>query len=131
LSQQPTEGGEKKIKVGMLADYVEERVPDITKSVWGIPQRPMRKLSGNDFPIGFRTAGLLPAAGEDIPSEPTHVLIRNEIVREMPAPDAPGGLTLDAGSQVRVVDFVGDFAVIARAGKKLGYVPKEAIATLR
>ena len=127
LSQPPGEGGEKKIKVGMLADYVEERVPDITKSVWGIPQKPMRKLSGNDFPIGFRTAGLLEAGGEDIPNEPTHVLIRSETVRELPAPDAPGGMTLDAGTQVRVVDWTGDFAKIARAGKKLGYVPKEAL----
>ena len=127
LSQQPKEGGEEKVKVGMLADYVEERVPDITQSVWGVPQRPVRRLTGSDFPIGFRTAGLLPAAGEDIPTQPTHVLIRNETVREMPAKDAPGGLTLDAGTQVRVIDLVGDFAKIARAGKKLGYVPKEAL----
>ena len=127
LSQQPKEGGEEKVKVGMLADYVEERVPDITQSVWGVPQRPVRRLTGNDFPIGFRTAGLLPAAGEDIPTQPTHVLIRNETVREMPAKDAPGGLTLDAGTQVRVIDLVGGFAKIARAGKKLGYVPKEAL----
>ena len=115
----------------MLADYVGKRVPDITQSSWGVPQYPVRKLSGYDFPIGFRTAALLPAAGEDIPNEPTHVLIRNETVRETAAPDAPGNLTLDAGTQVRVIDWTGDFAKIARAGKKLGYVPKEALLALQ
>ena len=133
LSQQPGEGGEKKkkVKVGMLADYLSERVPDITKSVWGIPQHPVTKLTGNDFAIGFQVAGPLPAAGEDISNEPTHLLIREERVRERPAPDAPGELTLKPDTQVRVIDLVGDFAVIARAGQKLGYVPKDAIVPLQ
>jgi hypothetical protein len=72
-------------------------------------------FSGNDFPIGLRVAALLSAAGEQsIPNEPTHVLIREEHVRELPAMDAPGELTLTAGTKVRVINYAGTFAVIAR-----------------
>jgi hypothetical protein len=132
LTRKEGQTGDDKVKVGALADYVDEEVPDITQRVWGVYQRPVRKLSGNDFPIGLRVPALLTATEDDIPGDPTHVLIRAELVRKKPAADAESELEkLDPGSGVRVVKFVdGGFALVARGGKKLGYVPVEALAPI-
>jgi uncharacterized caspase-like protein len=116
------------VKVGALADHVGERVPEITQSIWGVAQQPTRKLTGNNFAIGIRQAVL--SATEEIPTTPTHVVIRAERVREKPALDAPGERELDPGTQVHVVEFVGDWAVVTRDGEKLGYVPVKALAEL-
>ena len=53
LSQQPREGGEKKVKVGMLADYVEERVPDITKASGAFPRGRCASSQATISPSGF------------------------------------------------------------------------------
>jgi WD40 repeat protein len=125
-------GADDRIRVGSLADYVDERVPAITQQLFGIYQRPIRKLSGNDFPIGMRAAVLARDTDALIPKTPTHVLIRPELVRERPATDAPGERQLSPGIQVRVVEFTTDaWAIIAREGEKLGYVPAAALAPLQ
>ena len=120
-----------RIGVGRLADYVDERVPAITQQLFGIYQRPIRKLSGNDFPIGVRAAVLTGDTGAAIAKTPTHVLIRPELVRERAAQDARGERQLSPGAQVRVVEFSGAWAIVARDGEKLGYVPVAALAPLQ
>ena len=62
---------------------------------------------------------------------PTHVLIRSERVREKPADDASGERQLGPGTQVRVIEFIGGWAIIARDGQKLGYVPENAVLRLQ
>jgi hypothetical protein len=52
-------------------------------------------------------------------------------VRERPAADAPGERELAPGAQVRVLRLVEQWAVIAREGQELGYVPAEALARLQ
>ncbi|MGZ4970200.1 MAG: caspase family protein [Methylobacter sp.] len=42
------------IEIGELADFVENRVPEITKAKWGYEQFPMRDLQGMSFPIGMK-----------------------------------------------------------------------------
>jgi Caspase domain/WD domain, G-beta repeat len=117
------------VKVGSLADYVDDRVPAITQQLFGIYQKPIRKLSGNDFPIGVSAAVLTAGAEAGIPKTLTHVLIRSERVREKPVADAQGERELKPAYEVRVVEFVaGGWAIIARDGEKLGYVPVEALA---
>jgi hypothetical protein len=132
LDVKAARGGDDRVRVGALADYVGERVPEITKASFGIEQLPTRKLSGNDFPIGIRQAVLGTAnEGPAIPKEPTHVMIRAEFAREKPSPDAPGSIQLTPGTQVRVVEFSGNWVVIAREGQKLGYVPVDAVLRLQ
>src|SRR5262249_28087265 len=48
LTRKNNDVGQEQVKVGMLADYIDEQVPSITQRVWGVYQRPVRKLSGND-----------------------------------------------------------------------------------
>jgi len=100
-------------------------------AVVGISQRPIGKLSGNDFPIGMRAAVATRHTGSLIPNTPTHVLIRPELVRERPTADAPGVRQLSPSIQVRVVELTtDDWAIIARASEKLGYVPAATLAPL-
>ena len=42
------------IQVSRLADYLETRVPEITRQRWGYEQFPMRELAGQTFPIARR-----------------------------------------------------------------------------
>lgn len=71
------------------------------------------------------------AGGPAIPKAPTHVLIRAELLRVKPAADAPSSRELPIGTQVRAVELVGSWVIIAREGQKLGYVPTEALVRLQ
>jgi hypothetical protein len=86
-----------------LVEQVDRVVPEISHSLFGVYQRPHNKVEGN-FPLGVTTAAVAaPDSEPDIPAQPTHVLIRNERVRQRAAAGAPGERKLVPGSQVRVV----------------------------
>jgi hypothetical protein len=114
-----------------LAAHVDRQVPMLSQRVFGVPQRPHNKIEGN-FPLGVRMA-VLPAAvlADTIQKTPTHVLIQAERVRQKPLSDAEGERELFAGVQVRIVAFEGEWAIIARDGQKLGYVPTKSLARLQ
>ena len=121
-------GPEDEINVVRLALSAGQRVPEITQLLSGVRQTPFQKLSGTDFPIGLRRQVFSPATGE-IPNDPTHVLIRNEILRPQPGLDILGERELTPGYRVRVVQIVKDsWAQVAREGQLLGYVPLDALA---
>ena len=112
-----------------LAAHVDREVPEISQTLFGVRQRPHNKIEGN-FPIGM-TIAATPSSGEGISKVPTHVVVRGERGRERPDTDAPGDIELAAGSQVRAVEFVGDWVVVARAGQKIGYLPVGSLLELR
>ncbi|MGQ0671401.1 MAG: caspase family protein [Hyphomicrobium sp.] len=130
LSEKPGErSGE--VDLLQLASHVDREVPIISRSLFGVAQRPHNKIEGN-FPIGVRRAGLVAAVDTDaVPAAPTHVVIRAERVREEARPDAPGERELSAGTQVRVVEYKGEWAIVARDGVKMGYVPAAALLKLQ
>jgi uncharacterized caspase-like protein len=125
LTQKPGDANEEKVKVGMLADYVDERVPAITQSIWGVPQKPVRKLTGNDFPIGLRI--VKQDEGADNFVGRGYILMHDERVREKPEDGAAGERILPAPTVLDVVKFEENWALIAIDGQKLGYVPAEAV----
>ena len=129
MSKKEGNKNEDRIKVAELASYVDERVPEISQRLTGLYQKPTYRLSGSDFPIGVREAVL--TQDGSIPIAPTHVLIRRERVREQAAPDTQGERELSPGMQVRVLKFDGAWALIARDGQKLGFVPADAIAQIQ
>jgi WD40 repeat protein len=116
------------VTVSQVADQVEHEVPILSRSIYGIEQWPHQTIA-DDFPLGKRVAERAEGVTA-IPRAPTHVLIREELVRERPASNAPGNTNLAPGTQVRVVDVVGTWVVVAREGQKLGYVPEESISKL-
>jgi hypothetical protein len=119
------------ITVAGLARYVDKRAPEITQQLSGIYQRPVIKLSGADFAIGVAGSALKADAEQAISKTPSHALIRTAYVREKPAMDANVTLQLWPGSQVRVVELVGYWALIAREGEKLGYLRSDALVRLQ
>ena len=121
----------REVDLYQLAEHVDREVPEISLSLFGVRQRPYSKIEGN-FPIGMASLALIARASEPtISAAPTHVVTRPERVRERPAADAPGERELAPGTQVRVVEFVGDWAIVARDGQKMGYLPVEALLELR
>ncbi len=121
LHRSATQKEEQRVKVGHLADHIDERVPQISQSLFGIYQKPTRKLAGNDFPIGLRRV-VLTSTNEVIPKTPTHVVIRSATIRAQPTDGSSSGRTVKPGTLVRVVKFIGDWAIIARDGQKMGYL---------
>jgi uncharacterized caspase-like protein len=125
-------GADERVRVNSLADYVEQRVPQITRERFGLEQLPTRKLSGNDFPIGIRQAILeVGEQGQAIAKEPTHVVIRAVLAREKASSEAPGSRQFEPGTQVRAVEFFGGWVLVAREGQKVGYVPADALARIQ
>ena len=126
-----TEGrGNDQIRVSTLARFAERRVPEISYQLTGFDQKPTRKLTGDNFPIGLLATVLSPPTTDAIPKTPTHVLVRIERVRAKPEAGALGERELAPGAQVRIVKFDGAWAMVAIDGQELGYVPSEALARL-
>ena len=114
-----------KIDVDGLASYVGDKVPEITKSLYGERQEPIRKLSGSNFPLGLRV--LSRPAEDECPESEDFIVIREEGLRDKPDPAAGVKRTLPLYSKAGAV-FEGDWALLCRDGVTIGYVPKDAVA---
>ena len=126
----PEGSGDEEVTLAKLAAHVYKQVPAISQRVFGERQQPHNTIA-DDFPLGERVAALTkPESEPAIAKTPTHVLIRAERVREQPS-SAQGERTLAVGTLVRVVQPSQGWALIAREGEKLGYVPEEALAPIQ
>ncbi|MGB0084462.1 MAG: caspase family protein [Rhodomicrobiaceae bacterium] len=121
-----TPGGKaQEVGVDRLAHYIGKRVPEITTALYGVRQEPIRKLTGEDFPLGLRILSV--AAPNECPAEEEFVIIKSEPLRDNPDDTAPSGRTLTPGYRVGA-KFSGSWALICRDGAKLGYLRPESIA---
>ena len=114
-----------------LAAHVYQKVPEFSEELTGEAQFPHTKIEGN-FPIGLRGiahAAAVPDAA--ISTTPTHVLIRLERIREKPRGEKSGEPMLSPGVQVRVIETDGDWVLVACEGKRMGYVPADALLRLQ
>ena len=111
-----------------LEKNVKEQVPKISKDIWAVRQEPRTK-TGDDFPLGQPVA--MQPAEPTIPKSPNAALLRSERLRTLDADDAPVSRILDMGTQVRIVTIVGKWALVARDGQKLGYVPQDSLLNLQ
>jgi Caspase domain/Bacterial Ig domain/Bacterial SH3 domain len=126
--------GDGVVDVLELADYVDKQVPALTYDTWKMRQVPQMKIVGSNFPLVSKTA-LLPAVSDGpsatIPAKPTHVVIAPAQVRQSASDTAPVLIQLTAGTQVRLMESAGGWVLVARDGKKLGYVDAKAIVSLQ
>ncbi|WP_105418239.1 caspase family protein [Neorhizobium tomejilense] len=116
------------IQVTALASHVGARVPDLSYGKFGIRQVPQMKLIGEDFAIGKAVSALSAVADDFVPAQPTHV-----VVSLAPLTDAKAsatGETLAPGALLRVVFEAGGRSEVARAGKRIGFVPTTSLAPM-
>jgi WD40 repeat protein len=122
------------IAVTELASYVDRRVPEISYAAFKMRQVPQMKIVGSNFPIAHKVA-VLPV-GPDVPSaavptRPTHVIVVPATVREAAGAAAAAIDHLAPGTQVRLIETANGWVLIARDGKKLGYIEEKALLTLQ
>ena len=111
-----------------LATYVDTNLPRLSKEAFGHSQIPQMQLVGNAFPIGTPIA-FTPTNQPRIPKEPTHI-----VIAEIDVLDDNGNnsnLTLEPGTQVRLIEQTDRRAAIAVNGKQIGYVEVSALLKIR
>jgi uncharacterized protein YgiM (DUF1202 family) len=69
--------------------------------------------------------------GPALPTKPTHVVVAPTQVRQSIGDNAPVVIELAPGTQVRLIETASGWVLIAREGKKLGYVNANTLATLQ
>jgi WD40 repeat protein len=129
------------IEVTELAGYIDQKVPDLSYEAFKLRQVPQMKIVGSNFPLIGKYAALAGAAGQTassqaspaataIPTRPTHVVIAPTTVRQSAAAHGVAIIELQAGSQVTLVQAEGQWVIVARDGKRIGYVEEKALARL-
>ncbi len=124
--------GNGRIEVTELASHIDARVPAISESAFGYIQFPQMRIVGSNFPIGstFSALDLSDSLAGAVPAEPTHVITSRATIRTQSSDDGVAvGETL-AGHQVRMIESEGEWALIARDGRELGYVPLSVVLRL-
>jgi hypothetical protein len=108
-----------------LAAHVSRRVIEISKREFGIVQTPKTDIKDN-FTFGFREVVLKPAIVScELPNQsagPSHILSRAFNVREKPSEDAAVTQPLTRNALVTLKVCAGEWALIARGGKDIGYI---------
>jgi hypothetical protein len=118
--------------VAELASYVDRAVPQLSYDAWKMRQVPQMKIVGSNFSIAHKVAGLTGGAPVTaIPTKSTHVVIAPATVRQSANETAPVIVEFSPGAQVRLIETSGGWVLVARDGKKLGYVKNTALLTLQ
>jgi uncharacterized caspase-like protein len=121
------------IGVAELASFVDRRVPELSYDAFKIRQVPQMKIVGSNFPLARKVAVLAGRGGKSeqvVPTRPTHVLIAPAQVRQAANDNAPTLIELPPGTQIRLVETANGWILVARDGKRLGYVREDAKALL-
>ena len=123
------------IEISELARYLDNKVPEISRKTFGWRQVPQMKQVGSDFALvkvvanpGWQAPS---ASSSEIDREPTHVLIAKIAARQSANISSPVVQEIVAGTRVLVITTTGEWSLVARNGRKIGFVPREAIARLQ
>ncbi|MGA7324260.1 MAG: hypothetical protein WBX25_07220, partial [Rhodomicrobium sp.] len=134
-------GHEDKVQLFDLADYVQTRVPDLSRELKVCNakgpreycQKPIVRLGETaNYPVAPRypqVLAMLGAGASDIPLKATHVVIQETALLE--SRSAGSNRRIEAGEQVTLIRIEGDLAQIAQGGKLLGYVDKSKLLKLK
>jgi len=121
------------IEVSGLADYLDEKVPDISYEAFKLRQVPQRSMVGSNFALVRKTDVLVgtQTGSAFIPIKPTHVVVTPVDVKSSASDAAVTATHLTPGTQVRLMETANGWTLIARDGQKLGYVRGNAIVMLQ
>ncbi|UYO54611.1 caspase family protein [Rhodopseudomonas palustris] len=130
--------GDGRIDVNELVQYVDDKLPELSYAAFGVRQVPQNVRTNSSFPIVAKTAlmaaGGAPyngSSGVPIPASPTHVVIAPAQVREAANAKSATIVELKPGTQVRLIETANGWTLVARDGKKLGYVQAKSLITLQ
>jgi len=143
------------IEVSELADYIDQKVPDISFEAFKLRQIPQRSIVGNNFVLTNKTAilpgvdtasssnskSMLPTIGSissrvAVPTKPTHIVVTSSPLEvfEAIATDGTKGAPLHKltmGTPVVVMQTVDGWDLIASDGNALGYVTHAGLAPIQ
>jgi hypothetical protein len=140
------------IEVSELADYVDQKVPDISFDAFKLRQVPQRSIVGNNFALTNKTeildanavdrglngksASSDQAGGAAIPVKPTHIVVTSTPMEVFESVDDNGMRgtivqRLPIGTLVVVTNSAHGWDLIAREGKPLGYVAHAGLAPVQ
>lgn len=129
--------GEGKEYVGVtdLAAYIDERIPTLSQEVFEERQQPQIKIEGGNFPL-LRQTYVLTGSEEEadvfVPGRPTHVVTATVKVREAPGSESAVTAELPAGARILVMtESPSGWSLVARDGRKLGYVETTSVLRLQ
>ena len=127
MNRQEGAGAEPVTLLGLGA-YVSSRVIEISRQNFGIVQMPKTDLK-DDFTLGLQQAVLKPVsvACKMSGEAALHITKRAADVREKPASDAAVTLPLTRNALVTLKACAGEWGLIARGGKDIGYVRFDAL----
>ena len=123
------------IEVTELAGHIDARVPEISQSAFGQRQLPQMNIVGSNFPLARRTLALAkgakdrPSAG--IAKTPTHVVIKPSGLFAKAGGVGTAIETLAPGTQVTLMKTEQGWTLVARDGKRIGYVAKSSLVRLQ
>jgi len=125
------------IEVSGLADYLDDKVPEISYEAFSLRQVPQRSMQGSNFTL-VRKTDVLQAPSTPVQvgtaaadTRPTHVVLAPVDARISASDNAAATAHLVPGTQVHVLETAGGWSLIARGGSKLGYVRDNAVAGLQ
>jgi WD40 repeat protein len=129
--------GDEKEYVGVtdLAAYIDERIPMLSQEVFEERQQPQIKIEGGNFPL-FRQTYVLTDDGDDpdliVSGRPTHVVVTAVKVRKAPGSESVVTAQLPAGARILVMtEDQSGWLLVARDGRRLGYVETESVLRLQ
>jgi len=121
------------VEVTELAGFIDAEVPEISFKAFNFRQVPQMKIIGSNFPLAKPTAVLATTTDDRLPisRKPTHVVIVPASVRENSGGTGAVTEQLTPGAQVVVMEGADGWVLIARDGRKLGYVEEKTLARLQ
>jgi WD40 repeat protein len=138
------------IEVSELADYVDQKVPDISFDAFKLRQVPQRSIVGNNFALTNKAAVLGasagPAAGGKVasavqaggpppdnivPAKPTHVVVAPADVFAATGGQGPALQQIPAGTLLSLVKTEQGWMLMAKDGKSIGYVATDHLLRLQ
>jgi WD40 repeat protein len=119
-----------------IAEYVANRVPELSYQAFSFRQIPQMKIVGSSFPVAKPTDVLdIDTAPTATPATlstiPTHVATRSLDVLATPSADGVVVRTLAPGTAVSVLLTDNGWDLIAKDGVQLGYVLANGLALLQ
>jgi hypothetical protein len=117
------------VSVFGIAAHISREVPVISQRTFGIRQQPRFTPTGEDFPLGIRTA-VLKDAPPPIPTIPTHVNTRRLKVFKDASCRGPVLRQLEPYTPLALIQSKQGCAEVAEEGKAIGFVPERRLQKL-